>query len=43
MCYNGEYGNINIIWNIKSRRLRWARHVAHMRDGRDAHRIGGET
>jgi len=24
------YGSSNIIWVIKSRKMRWARHVAHM-------------
>jgi hypothetical protein len=32
------YSSPNIIWVIKSRRLRWARHVACMRDRRGAYR-----
>ena len=30
------YSLPNIIWVIKSRRVRWARHVAHMGDMRGA-------
>jgi hypothetical protein len=33
------YPSPNIIRVIKSRRLRWARHVAHMWDRRGAHRV----
>jgi hypothetical protein len=29
----------NIIWVIKSRRMRWARHVAGLREGRGAYRV----
>jgi hypothetical protein len=29
----------NIIWVIKSRRMRWARHVAHMGEKRDVYKI----
>jgi len=28
---NDLYSSPNIIWVIKSRRMRWARHVAHVR------------
>ena len=27
---NDLYSSLNIVWVIKSRRMRWARHVAHM-------------
>ncbi|KAJ4434216.1 hypothetical protein ANN_22764 [Periplaneta americana] len=33
------YSSLNIIWNIKSRCLRWARHVAHMDESRNACRV----
>ena len=33
------YGNADIIRRLKSRRLRWADHVARMRDGRNGHKI----
>jgi hypothetical protein len=32
------YSSVNIIWVIKSRRLRWAGYVAHMRERRGAYR-----
>ena len=32
------YSSRNIIWVIKSSRLRWAEHVAHMGDRRGAYR-----
>jgi hypothetical protein len=33
------YSSLNIIQVIKSRRLRWAGHVAHMGERRDAYRV----
>ena len=33
------YSSPNIIMNLKSRRLRWAEHVAHMEQSRSAYRI----
>jgi hypothetical protein len=33
------YSSLNIVRVIKSRRMRWARHVAHMGEGRDAYRV----
>jgi hypothetical protein len=33
------YCSPNIIWVIKSRRMRWALHVAHMRQRRGAYRV----
>jgi hypothetical protein len=33
------YSSPNIIWVIKSRRMRWAGHVARMGEGRGAYRI----
>ena len=33
------YSSPNIISNLKSRRLRWAEHVAHMEISRNAHRV----
>jgi hypothetical protein len=36
---NDLYSSPNIIWVIKSRRMRWAGHVARMGDGRGACRI----
>ena len=29
----------NIVWVVKSRRMRWAGHVARMRQGRGMHRV----
>jgi hypothetical protein len=41
---NDLYSSTNIIWVIKSRRMRWAGHVARMGAGRGAYRIfDGET
>jgi len=41
--YNEEFNNLysspNIVWVIKSRRLRWAGHVAHMDERRGIHRV----
>jgi hypothetical protein len=36
---NTLHSSPNIIWVIKSRRMRWARHVAHMGERRAAYRI----
>jgi hypothetical protein len=36
---NDLYSSPDIIWGIKSRRMRWAGHVAHMGEGRGAYRI----
>ena len=33
------YSSPNIIMNLKSRRLRWAGHVAHMEQFRNAYRV----
>jgi hypothetical protein len=40
---SGLYSSPNIIRAIKSRRMRWAEHVARMGDRRRAYRFGGET
>ena len=38
------YSLPNIVWVVKSRRMRWAGHVARMREGRRcAQGSGGET
>jgi hypothetical protein len=41
--HNEELNNIyyspNVIWVIKSRRMRWAGHVAHMGESRDVYRV----
>ena len=38
------YPSPNIMWVIKSRRMRWAGHVAHMGERRGAYwDFGGET
>ena len=36
---NDLYCSPNIVWVIKSRRMRWAGHVAHMGKGRGVYRI----
>jgi len=36
---NNLYSSPNIVWVIKSRRMRWAGHVAHMVEGRGAYRV----
>jgi hypothetical protein len=36
---NDLYSSPTIIWVIKSRRMRWAGHVARMGEGRGAYRI----
>jgi hypothetical protein len=33
------YSLPNIVWVVRSRRIRLARHVAHMREGRGVHRV----
>jgi hypothetical protein len=33
------YSSPNIIWVIKSRRMKWAGHAARMRDRRGAYRV----
>jgi len=40
---NNLYSSINIVWVIKSRRMRWAGHVARMGEGRGVYTFGGET
>jgi hypothetical protein len=39
----GLYSLPNIIWVIKSRRMRWAQHVAYIGQRRYVYRVGGET
>jgi hypothetical protein len=36
---HGLYSSPYVVRMIKARTLRWAGHVAHMRDGRDVHRV----
>jgi hypothetical protein len=36
---NDLYSSPNIIWVIKSRRMRWAGHVACVKDRRDEYRV----
>ena len=36
---NDLYSSPNIVWVIKSRRVRWAGHVAHMGERRGVHRV----
>jgi len=36
---NDLYSSPNIVWVIKSRRIRWAGHVAHMGEGRGVYRF----
>jgi len=36
---NDLYGSPNIVQVIKSRRMRWAGHVAHMGEGRGMYRV----
>jgi len=42
---NDLYSSPNIVWVIKSRRMRWARHVGHMGEERGVYRVlvGKET
>jgi hypothetical protein len=36
---NDLYSSPTIVWVIKSRRMRWARYVAHMGEGRGVYRV----
>jgi hypothetical protein len=36
---NDLYSSPNIVWVIKSRRMRWVGHVAHLRDWRGVFRV----
>jgi len=36
---NDLYSSPNIVWVIKSKRMRWARHVACMGERRDIYRV----
>ena len=36
---NDLYSSPNIVWVIKSRRMRWAGHVAHMGEERGVYRV----
>jgi hypothetical protein len=36
---NNLYSLSNIVWVVKSRRMRWAGHVAHMGEGKGVHRV----
>ena len=36
---NSLYSSPNIVRLIKSRRMRWAGHVARMEEGRDVHKV----
>ena len=36
---NDLYSLPNIVWVVKSRRMRWAGHVARMGEDRDVHRV----
>ena len=36
---NGLYSLPNIVWVVKSRRMRWAWHVSRMGEGRGVHRV----
>jgi len=40
---NGLYSSSNIVRVIKSRRMRWAGHVARMGEERGVQGLGGET
>jgi hypothetical protein len=33
------YSSLNIVWVIKSRRMRWAGHVARMEEGKGFYRV----
>ena len=37
--FNDLYSSPNIVWVIKSRRMRWAGHVARMGEGRGVYRV----
>ena len=36
---NGLYSSLNIVWVIKSRRIRWVSHVAHMGENRNVYKV----
>ena len=36
---NDMYSSLSIVWVIKSRRIRWAGHVAHMGERRGMYRV----
>ena len=36
---NDLYSSPKIVWVIKSRRMRWAGHVARMEEGRGVHKV----
>ena len=36
---NSLYSSLNIVWLIKSRRMRWAGHVARMEEGRGVNKV----
>ena len=36
---NNQYSSPNIVWVIKSRRMRWTGHVARMVEGRGVYRV----
>ena len=36
---NDLYCSPNIVWVVKSRRMRWAGHVARMEEGRGVHKV----
>jgi hypothetical protein len=36
---NNLYSSLNIVRVIKSRRMRWAGHVAHVAEGRSVYRV----
>jgi hypothetical protein len=40
---NDLYSSPNIVWVIKSRRMRWVGHISRMREKRGVYRFGGET
>ena len=40
---NALYSSPNIVWVIKSRRMRWVGHVGHEGDERHIRGFGGET
>jgi hypothetical protein len=37
--FHSLYSSPNIVWVIKSRRMRWAEHVARMGEGRSVYRV----
>ena len=39
MFRNALYSSPNVVWVIKSRRMRWAGHVARMEEGRGVHKV----